>query len=423
MAQPSQTLQNLTPIFRLDQPDRLDLESIEAAAAKPQRGAWRHLAGIFDSARKRHCPQFSIEPDTTLWRLRYHLIEGFEEHIISDPSVIIWVLDALQIQLWGDEYHKILNRSTRFIWRNQSDELIITLSVLQTVNGDFLQFDIEPMDSMPPLLDEIGLEAKQLFELRSRLKQRRGMILITSSDQRVLDNALMAINQELVSPERKLLSISERHRFSLPRTIQIDLQTHCTDERVRTWQTALETQHDVLLSNALVPEQFQEPISDRCDQGTMAIQTMRVTRAADAIDLLNASILRRAPMHRAVTSVLNHFPVASICADCAEQAKLTEQEQQWLEQLRTPASENVISWLVDGNAEQFMIGRGCKTCAETGFAKPIAVFNLQHRDEKSNQFPSTRSGQAATVLQRQLMNLAKSGVISLSEVIRVIEST
>ena len=55
-----------------------------------------------------------------------------------------------------------------------------------------------------------------------------------------------------------------------------------------------------------MPEYFQERISDRCDQGTLAVQTMQLARAADAINLLNAGILRRSAQLRAVTSVLCH---------------------------------------------------------------------------------------------------------------------
>jgi len=160
---------------------------------------------------------------------------------------------------------------------------------------------------------------------------------------------------------------------------------------------------------------------------------MRVSRAADAINLLNAGILRRAPMHRAINTVVNHFPVAGICPHCAVQARLSDDEQQWLEQLRTPATENVISWLADGNAEQFMHGEGCAACAETGYAQPLSVFKLLHRDEKTNQFPTpassnpgAKSNQANAdgtgTLQRQLMGLAKSGKTTISEVIRVLES-
>lgn len=426
MAQAGQHQHNASPIFRLDVPDKLDLDAIEATAAKPQRGAWRYLINIFESAHLRHCRQFSLEPDATLWRLRYHLLEGCEEHILSDPSLIIWAIDALQTALWDENYHTQCNRVIRFTWSKDHLNYIVTLRAVQTVNGDLLQFDLEPITPMPPTLDDIGLEHKQLLELRNRLQQRHGMLLITSSDPLLLDNTLSAINQALISPDQKLLSIQERHRYSLPRTMQIDLHNKKACEKEDTWQSALDTYHDVLLSSALVPEQFQERISDRCDQGTLTVQTMQFARAADAINLLNAGILRRAPQLRAVTSVLCHFPVAGICPHCATQSELNEDEHAWLEQLRTPATENVISWLSDGNAEQFMKGDGCEACADTGYGETLSVFNFLHRDSLNNQFPTpnaTNVGKANQTFQRQLLALAKTGRIPLQEVIRVLRSS
>lgn len=426
MAQAGQHQHNASPIFRLDVPEKLDLDAIESCAAKPQRGAWRFLINIFESAHLRRCRHFSLEPDATLWRLRYHMLEGFEEHILSDPSVIIWAIDALQIALWDENYHAQANRVIRFTWTKEQLNYIVTLRAVQTVNGDLLQFDLEPIAPIPPTLDDIGLDNKQLLELRNRLHQQNGMLLITSSDQLVLDNTLCAINQELISPDKKILSIRERHRYSLPRTTQIDLHDKHSGEKEQTWHSALDTYHDVLLSSALVPEQFQESISDRCDQGTLAVQTMRVARAADAINLLNAGILRRSPQMRAVTSVLCHFPLASICPHCATHSALNEDEQAWLEQLRTPATENVISWLSDGNAEQYMKGDGCEACADTGKGDTLSVFNLLHRDPQNNQFPTptaTKVSKANLAFQRHLLALAKAGRIPLQEVIRVLQSS
>lgn len=412
----------LSPIFRLDTPEMLDIQAIESAAAKPQRGAWRYLASIFDTAAKQHCQQFSIEPDATLWRVRYRTIDGFDEHVVSDPSLLIWAIGALQTQLWDADYHRQANRAIRFTWRTGTQKLAISLSVVQTVNGDQLQFDIDPILPMPPLLDELGFQPKQLQELRARLKQQHGMVLITSSQINALDDILLAINQELISPDRKLLSLHDRHRYCLPRTTQIDLPSLDDQANSAAWKDALNTFHDTLLISTAVPDQFHEPIANNCDQGVLAIHAQRVTRASDSIDLLNAGIIRRAPLHRTVNTIINHYPVQSICSLCAEKAQLSTDEQQWLQQLRTPATENVIGWLADGNTEQFMTAPGCEACANTGTGAPLSVFDIVHRNELNHQFPvnsaTARSGEQTPALQRQLMGLAKGGRITLSEVLR-----
>lgn len=424
MAQARQHLQATSPIFRLDNPDTLDVSAIEATAAKTQRGAWRYLASIFEHAAHQHCQQFSIEPDATLWRIRYRCIDGFDETVLSDPSELIWALNALQIELWGEDFRTLVNRSARFTWVNHPLNQAVSLRVIQTVNGDLLQFDTEPMLPMPPLLDELHLQATQLSEIRARLAQRHGMILITSSNPRLLDDTLLAINQDMISPDRKLLSISDRHRYSLPRTTQIGIADIPAEQTAATWGNALESFHDTILINAAVPEQFHEHLANACDQGTLVIQTMLVAKAADSLDMLNACVIRRAPLHRSVTSVINHFAVNSLCPQCACKATLNEDEQRWLEHLRTPVTENVISWLADGNTEQFMDASGCDACNGTGKNAPLSVFDIIHRDEQNNQFPTDANASSANrpkPLQRQLMSMAKAGSITLSEVIRILE--
>lgn len=413
-----------SPVFRLENPDTLDVRAIEAAAAKPQRGAWRHLADVFKQAARQHCNQFCIEPDATLWRIRYRTIDGYDESILSDPSQMIWALNALQSQLWGEDFHTLTHRTARFCWVSEPFNLAVTLRVVHTVNGDMLQFKTEPMTPMPPLLDELALPAEQLGKLRARLAQRRGMLLVTSAEPHLLDDTLLALNQALISPDLNLLSISNRHRYSLPRTTQIELANLTDKQLTDTWKHAMDSFHNAILINACVPDQFHEQLANTCDQGVMAILAMPVANAADTMQLLNARVIRRAPLHRAVTTVINHFLVESLCEHCAGRATLNAEEQQWLEQSRTPVTENVISWLADGNTEHFMSANGCDKCHGTGKRAPLSVYDIIYRDDKTHQFPTgaaAASPERPKALQRQLMSLAKAGTISLSEVMRVLK--
>ncbi len=413
-----------SPIFRLDSPETLDVDAHKAAAAKPQRGAWRYLADLFEQAGTHQSHQFSIEPDATLWRIRYRCVEGYVENIVDDPSVLIWALDALQIALWGEEYHDLDNRTTRFTWAGSPVSQLVELKVLDTVNGELLQFDTEPLQPMPPTLDELHLQSRQLDELRARLKQQSGMILLTGNEPYLLDNALLAMNQELISPDRNLLSVSKRHRYSLPRTTQVCLAEIPDAYIGDTWKRALETSHNAVLINADVPAQFHEKLANACDQGILIVQAMLVSNAAESLNRLNASVIRRTPLHRAVNTVVNQFHVNTLCQGCACNASLTDDEIRWLEQLRTPVTENVVGWLADGNTEQFMLADGCESCHGTGKGKPLSVFDIVHRDEKSHLFPigpQSSSHHKTKALQHQLMSLARAGNISLSEVFRVLE--
>jgi len=424
MAQPRPDKHTQSPIFRLDQPELLDLHAMEAASAPNQRGAWRYLATLFEDAQKRHCQQLSIEPDANLWRVRYRTGGDYDEHVVEDASNLIWATTALQVKLWGEHYHKQSQRNARFTLIFGEMNTAITVNAIHTVNGDFLEFDFDPILPMPPLLDELGFQANQLKALRARLRHNTGMVLITSSETHQLDDTLLAINQELVSPSRKLLSVNKRHRYSLPRTTQIDLQHIDQAEQGKTWNTALDTSHDILLIGGNVPEDCHERIANASDQGVMTIQALQVGKDADQIQILNAGIMRRSPLHRTVDTIVNHYPVRTNCPHCVERCVLNEYEQHWLEHLRTPVTENVVSWLTDGNTEQFMRSVGCDRCADSAYGPPMSVFEVIERNEQNHLFPSSdrvnTNSTGFTALQRQLMVKAKKGKISLDEVIRVL---
>jgi len=369
--------------------------------------------------------RFSVEPDSAVWRLRFHCVDGYREQIIEEPTDLIWALDTLQLTLWGDHYHTVTNRERRFTRCSSATPQVISVSVLHAVNGDVLQFDIEPLVPAPPTIDALGMTAKQLIDLRTRLAQKQGIVLLTGTEPQRLHNTYLAINQELISPENQVLSISTRHRYSLPRTNQVEITSAKPKKRNRAWQHALDSHHNTLLIDGPVPNRFHELIAERCDSGILTIQSLHTIRPTHLLNDLNAGILKRTPLQRAVTTVVTAYSMLSICDNCATTAHLDDTTLQWLDKLRTPASENVIDWLTDGNTEQFMYGEGCDACADTGVAAPLMIYDIVHRNSKTNLFPITyseRPNQGLT-LQRQLMTLAKAGKIPLSEVIRILQQS
>lgn len=414
--------------FRLDRPDALNFQQIEAEVPPNQRGQWRLMATLFETALDYRCTQFCIEPDASLWRVRYRSPSGFDEHIVDDPSDLIWSLNGLIALLWGEQQDDCTDKHARFTWVREPEAQVVNIRVIETVHGTTLHVDLEPVVAVPPLIDELVGCSEVLQALRQRLNHLQGMLLVTSSDPLGLDNTMLGINQALVSPDRQLLSFSNLHRYSMPRTTQIQVPDINEQNALRVWQNALSGYHDVLLLNAAIPSTLHDSIADASDQGVLTIQAMQNRRPADAVALLNAAVLRRAPLHRTVNTLLCHHTVQTNCEHCRVSATLDQDTAAWVEHLRTPITEDVLAWLNDGDTKRFQVGEGCDHCKNTGRGPLLSVYDLRHRDELSNQFPSYSSikTKAAnptlpTALQAQLMELAGSGRIRLEEVVRVIQ--
>jgi len=289
------------------------------------------------------------------------------------------------------------------------------MQVVQTVKGDQINFNFEAPSTYPQLLDQLTAHQPDMAQsIRSRLEKDEGMILLTGAEPIILDDLLLAINQELISPDKKILSIASRHRFCLPRTTQVQLNMH--DCRTA-WQAALQSQHDVLLLNGFIPELAHELISNMVNHGTMVIQAVHSVNASSSVNQLNASVLNRNPVFRNVDTMINQYHACAICQDCGSTATLNTSEVEWLENIRTPATENVIDWLTDGNTENFQTGHGCPSCGETGFSDPITLYDQLQRNQQSHQFPTAQN---LMPLTRRLMALAKSGQIPVQEVMRAL---
>jgi len=188
MAQSRKVSNEQSAVFRIDAPKSLNFSEQEENAPAPQRGAWRHLTNLFNEAIQNQAFQFSIEPDANNWRLRYRRVDGFQEQLVGDPTNLIWALDSLQQTLWGDEYNNIKSREIRFQLVGNAFNHVVGMRAVDAVNGDLLQFELETLKPMPPILDELGFDSKTLFELRERLSQHHGVVLLTSTEPNLLND-------------------------------------------------------------------------------------------------------------------------------------------------------------------------------------------------------------------------------------------
>jgi len=195
-------------------------------------------------------------------------------------------------------------------------------------------------------------------------------------------------------------------------------------KRRAAWQHALDSHYDTLLMGGKVPRRFHEQIAQASEHGVLTVHAQHTARASNLFELLNAGLLRRDPLYRAVDTVLSHHPVRSNCVHCTSTDTLDQSQTQWLEKLRTPAAENVVGWLLDGNTDQFVKSHGCEKCFQTGAGDMVSVYEMSYREQKSNLFavgqPKDATEYQVSSLQKNLMKLAKAGTIPLSEVIRVL---
>lgn len=415
MAQPQPNDAREPALYRLHPDNLLNISSMAAAAPKAQRKAWLALEQLFDNAALRHCHQLSIEPDSPAWRLRYRCAGSLMEQLENDPEELSWALETLQAHLWGDQFHTMQARSVVFQVQTNHTNQIVDMQVVQTVKGDQTIFNCEAPTGFPKLLDQLTAHQPDMSSnIRARLGKDEGMILLTGAEPLLLDDLLLAINQELISPDKKILSIAARHRFCLPRTTQVQLSVN---DCLSAWQTALQSQHDVLVLNGFIPEMAHELVSNLVNHGTMVIQAIHSVNASSSLNQLNASVLNRNPVFRNVDTMINQYHACAICQDCSTTATLNSAEVEWLENVRTPATENVIDWLTDGNTENFQMGHGCPACGETGFSEPITLYDQLERNHQSHRFPTAEN---LMPLTRKLMALAKSGQIPVQEVMRAL---
>ncbi len=423
--------QALSTLYRLDQQvPVLDLAAQEKAVSATQRGAWRELQSLFESCIARGCLQVSIEPDGALWRIRYRSIDETAEELLEDPGTLSWAIQALQQRLFGEHSQPGDYQHTRFCLKRKATDYEVGLQIFPTVKGDLLQFTLEEKQLLPARLDELGLNYQQLSQIRTRLQNSKGYMLIAGSEPRLLDNVLLALAQEMIEPNRQVLYLNDCHRYALPRIAQLSISGDDNTEQLIDWSNALKVQHDSLLLHGQIPAHASSEIAQTAAYRALVVQTLHTAQPITISDLCKDADTDDARLYYELDTLIMHYPLRRLCEHCKETAALSEAAKVWLDSIRTPATENVIDWLSEGNTERFMHAKGCDKCSHTGYSGHIGVFDIEQRQTNSRSLesryleaPCTKQKQRVNPFVKRLMGMVYEGVIPVEEAIRLSHHT
>ncbi len=406
----------------------LDLGTTESYAEHANQQCWSLLCAMICNALNEQAEHLFIEPDAMFWRIRTRRVDGYSEEILHDSSALQTALNLLQTLLWGKDYFTKPNRKARFLLQIEGAEQALGLTVLSTAKGDYYEFSLSLSETIPPILEQLNLDPTQLRSFRELLALKTGLIVLAGPEPAHLLRTMQAMVQDVISPDRRMLFIAPEHEHSLPRTAQIE--SHCLNQQHsnENWLHALDQHADTVMLSGTVPQGVYRQLNELATHKALLVQAIEASSIKSVMDLQQQGAQESQHLYAQMRALIVQYPVRTLCKHCKSPAILTEQEKTWLDQIRTPASENVISWLTDGNTERYLMPVGCSRCADTGYSGSQSVFHIIQNPISKLHFMHSRGSadgvayrqSAINPLLKQLMGMVNGGEVPLREAMRVI---
>ncbi len=399
-------------------------ESAQSAAGREASGDTAPIIDLVDlivnSAITSRASDVHLEPMEKGVLVR-HRLDGILKEVMDLPK---WVHEGLvarmKIMSGLDIAEKRLPQDGRLrVKTEEGQDVDFRVSTLRTLFGEKVVLRVLDHRKGAPPLEELGLSAAALEELRFFLRHQHGMVLVVgptgSGKTTTLCSALMAIR----SGRTNIITIEDPIEYQIPGVNQTQV-----NEKVKlTFSSALRAilrqDPDVILLGEIRDQETAKIAMQAAQTGHLVLSTLHTDDAPSCVTRLSDMGVEPYVIASAVIGVVAQRLVRRLCPHC--------------KRVYTPSAETLRSLNVsDADAHQWPFYRavGCEQCNHTGYRGRIAIYEVMRVTDKLRRMITSRAGEDAirdVALSGGLMTLGedglakvKAGITTPEELLRVV---
>jgi len=374
---------------------------------------------IFEDAIRKGASDIHIEPDDEVLRIRIRVDGILHEQVLQQNSVASMIASRLKTLAGLNISEQRLPQDGHFDIYVSGKKIDVRLSTMPIQYGESVVMRLLDQSSVVAKLDQLGMPAEMLSHFRYQSGRPHGMILVTGPTGSGKTTTLNAALRERNSPEEKIITVEDPVEYKLSRVNQIQINSQIGLDFPRVLRSALRQDPDVILIGEIRDHESMEIALRASMTGHLVLSTLHTNSAISTIsrliDLGSKGYLLASTLRAVVAQRL----VRKICTKCTQEVAPVTHEKIWVDSVLGERAKRA----------QFMQGKGCSQCMDTGYSGRIGVFemivideqlkiDLNREDIESFERHANAQDRFSSVLN-EAMELALSGVTSIEEVMRV----
>jgi len=398
----------------------IDIDELSAGADSAEAPIIKLIQSMFTDAVQVKASDIHIEPGEFLLRIRQRVDGILQEHIIEGGSLSTALVTRLKLMSGLDISEKRLPQDGRFSIRVNAAALDVRVSTLPVQHGESMVLRLLDNSANLLSLEELGMtpDIRKRFEIM--IEQPAGMVLVTgptgSGKTTTLYSALNRVNH----PTNKIITVEDPVEYRLDRINQVQVNPVIGLDFSRVLRTALRQDPDIILVGEMRDQETVDIGLRAAMTGHLVFSTLHTVNAVATVSRLREMGAPGYLLAAALTGIIAQRLIRRVCDSCKERVELNAREQAWLD------GQAVVG---SGKAGQFMRGRGCNHCLQTGYRGRIGVYELLEMDaqltgaiqrEDFAEFTQAAANKKSYVpLGRRALGYAISGLTTVDEVMRI----
>jgi type IV pilus assembly protein PilB len=375
---------------------------------------------VVKSAIKSGASDVHVEPTEKGVVVR-HRLDGVLKNVMDLPR---WahegVIARLKMMAAMDIAEKRLPQNGRI--RATADDGVgvdFRVSTLRTLFGEKVVMRVLERRKSVPALEELGMSATALEEMRQFLRHQHGMILVVgptgSGKTTTLSSALTSVQSE----KTNIITIEDPVEYQIPGVNQTQIDEKIDLTFASGLQSILRQDPDVILIGEIRDADTAAIAMQAAQTGRLVLSTLRTDDAPSAVARLTDIGTEPFVTASALIGIVAQRLVRRLCVRCRRPY--------------TPPPD-ILRALdlseVDAAAIPFYESVGCDQCNHTGYRGRIGLYEVLRISDKLRRLIAARSSQDqlwGVALQSGMITLGedglakvKSGITTPEELLRVV---